>query len=185
MKDRICKSCKSRFTPQRPLQGVCSPKCAYAYQRLLKEKKEAKEWKVEKKEMKENLKTHSDYLRVLQVSFNTYIRFRDKGKPCISCNNKIKDKYDAGHYFSVGGYPALRFNEDNVHAQCVSCNQWLHGNLIMYAENLPKRIGFERTEILFNTKNTIAKLSIPEIKDKIKEYKLKLKQLNDNILRRL
>ena len=134
-----------------------------------------KEWKKKKREIKRGLKTHKDWLKDLQIVFNSYIRQRDKYKPCISCNNRLGKKYDAGHYFSVGAYPNLRFNEDNVHAQCVACNQHRHGNINEYTIQLPKRIGIERFEALKQLRNDILKLSIPEIKEKITYYKSKLK----------
>ena len=106
-----------------------------------------KEWKKRKKVIKEELKTHSDYVKELQIVFNKYIRLRDKDKPCISCKNMLKGKFDAGHFYSVGNYPGLRFNEDNVHGQCVHCNQWRGGNLHEYKDNLKIRIGEENVRI--------------------------------------
>jgi Bacteriophage Lambda NinG protein len=42
----------------------------------------------------------------------------------------------------------LRFNEDNVHAQCKYCNNQLSGNAANYRIGLVKRIGLERVEAL-------------------------------------
>ena len=178
MKDRICKSCKERFTPQRPLQGLCSPKCAYGYQRLLKEKKEAKEWRDKKKVMKAKLLTHKDYLKLLQTVFNAYIRERDKDLPCVSCGVFDCEEFHCGHYLATT-YQYHRFSEINCHKQCSRCNTHLRGNLIPYRMELVKRIGLEDVEYLENSRHMMLELSIPDIIDKIKEYKLKLKQLKN------
>ena len=137
--------------------------------------KAKKDWNVEKKERKEKLKTKSDYLNDFQKVFNKFIRDRDKDKPCISCDKPLINKFDAGHYFTVGAYPNLRFNEDNVHGQCVACNRDKHGNLLEYTESLPKRIGEERFNQLRENKNKPLNLSKTEIIELIKLYKLKIK----------
>lgn len=130
----------------------------------------------EKKELnrtKEKLKTHSEWLQDLQKVFNQYIRKRDEKEPCISCG-KFREHYDAGHYRSVGGHRELRFNEDNVHKQCVYCNRHKGGNQIEYRKGLIKKIGEERV-LNLEKKHEPVKLSIPEIKSSIKYYKDKLK----------
>ena len=92
---------------------------------------------------------------------------------CISCGAEFKSKFDAGHYFSVGAYPNLRFNPDNVHGQCVACNQHRHGNINEYSIKLPQRIGEERFFRLLKLRHKETKLSIPEIE----VLKIKYKEL--------
>ena len=139
--------------------------------------KDNREWQREKKVRKEALLSHSEWLNLFQKVFNTYIRTRDKNSRCISCETPLNArKFDAGHYRSVGSNPQLRFNEENVWGQCVPCNRDKHGNLIEYRKGLIKKIGIEKVEYLENF-NHSAKLSIPEIKEKIKEYKAKTKEL--------
>jgi len=148
---------------------------------LLKSNAKRKQsWEKEKKELKTGLKTHSEWLKDLQAVVNSYIRERDKKKPCISCDRPLTSKFDAGHFFSVGAYANLRFNEDNIHGQCVYCNQHQHGATNEYAIRLPYRIGQERYDKLLLARNEPLKLSTEEIKEKIKYYKEKIKfiQLN-------
>ena len=135
-------------------------------------------WRKDKAAIKEKLKTHSEWLNDLQKVFNTYIRLRDTGKPCISCDRPLRDKFDAGHYFSVGAYPNIRFNEDNVHGQCVYCNQHLHGNVSEYAIRLPLRIGEKRYKELLEARNKPNKLTIDEIKLKIGYYKYEIREID-------
>lgn len=175
---RTCKFCKIKFIPQyNPLQETCDFECAINLKKQRDLKKGKKDWRKEKKKRKEALKTTSDYVRELQVVFNTYIRLRDKNKPCISSGRPLNSKFDAGHFFSTGSYPELRFNEDNVHGQSVHDNRDKHGNLIDYREGLINRIGIDRVNKLYELKNIPRKYTIPELKELKVYYKEKIKEL--------
>ena len=181
-----CKICKSKFTASSSLKPTCDEydcKVAYALKvaeknraaRERKEKRDHREWKAK---TKEKLMTLSDYIQICQKVFNTYIRMRDNDKKCISCGTKANVQYAAGHYFSTGAYPNLRFHEDNVHKQCNrKCNMGLSGNLIAYRERLIKRIGIERFEALEALKQVPRHYTIPEVKELIKTYRNKIKEL--------
>ena len=171
---KTCRQCKIRFETPRSLQVVCSPQCAH----LMGLKTSRKLQKAKIKEGLEKLKTKAVHLNELQVIFNKYIRIRDQWENCISCDNPLTGKFDAGHFYSVGAYPALRFNENNVHAQCVSCNQHKHGNINEYRILLPFRIGMPAFVALENSRNQVLKLSIPEILELKEIYKKKIKQLS-------
>ncbi len=169
IKDKKCKECGGNFTPFKTTQVVCGAKCAAKLA-------EAKVWKEKKKVMIENTRTRTEWLALLQIVFNKYIRLRDAGKPCISCDRPLTSKFDAGHFFSVGRYPNLRFCEDNVHGQCVHCNQHLHGNHLEYNERIQHRISSFNYVVLMNKRNDDLKLTLDEIKELIKVYKLKIKE---------
>jgi len=187
-----CLSCKEKFTAKHFNQKHCMDKdecikafTTYAKQLREREKKrtdkeEKQSWTKEKKERKEAILTYSEWLEIFQKVFNTYIKLRD-GKNCISCGTqKETTQYAAGHFFSVGGFPNVRFDEDNVHSQCNKyCNMHLSANIIEYRPKLIEKIGIERFEALeLRARTSTLKLSIPEIKEKIQEYKEKIKQLN-------
>jgi len=175
---RTCKQCKIKFEPQyNKIQNVCSLSCAIELTNKRNNIAKNKTWDKEKKKRKDALKTNSDYIRELQVIFNKFIRLRDKDKGCISCNKPLNTKFDAGHFYSTGSYPELRFNEDNVFGQCVHCNQHKHGNLIEYSLNLPKRTTKERFNKLSELSNTPRKYTIEELKGLKVFYKEKIKQL--------
>ena len=78
--------------------------------------------------------------------FNAFIRRRDAECTCISCGQR--KPLQAGHFYSAGHYPVLRFNENNVHGQCMRCNFYLSANLINYRVNLIEKIGREAVEEL-------------------------------------
>lgn len=164
-KPKFCKNCQEEYKPFRFNQKYCSINC------------EKISNKVEK--IKEDLKDHSYWTKKCQETFNEYIRLRDKDLPCISCGTEKKGiVYHAGHFLSVGAYPNMRLNEDNCHKQCgFNCNTSKHGNTAMYAKNLILRIGTERFEKLFEDAKKPLKLSIPELQEKIKYYKGKIKEL--------
>lgn len=174
IKTRKCKHCKEPFVKQRALQYVCSPLCGIEYSKSIRDKQQRKD----KINGIEKLKTRTDHLSELQTIFNRYIRLRDRDKPCISCDTTNDIKYDAGHYFSVGHYPELRFNEDNCHKQCSkNCNTSKHGNLIEYRPRLIAKIGVERFEKLEALKGVRVNLSLPEIIELKTAYRLKIKGL--------
>jgi len=104
-----------------------------------------------------------------QSTFNAFIRNRDKELGCISCGSKIDH---AGHYFSSGHYSALTFDETNVHGQCLKCNNFLHGNLIMYRIGLVERYGDKYViKLESKSKNKVYKYSREELQDVILKYK--------------
>lgn len=121
----------------------------------------------------------------LQKVFNEFIRNRDtkneNGKEyfiCISCKNKKGTEHmHAGHYFSVGGHPSVRFDEDNTHGQCDHCNFFLHGNLIAYTVNLQRKIGGAKFEMLNIKARSRSKLMHFELEYLIEEYKTKIAAL--------
>lgn len=99
-------------------------------------------------------KTVAQLLKMATKHFNAYIRHRDApdgfGK-CISSGKMLRvpsDNAQAGHYYSAGKFPSLRFNEDNVHLQGKSDNYFNGGNLLEYRKNLIIKIGEDRVEAL-------------------------------------
>jgi len=177
-----CKQCKVKFNAKYFNQKYCMNEinCIKAFNESVKElrSKQIQKAKIkEKKELKEKLMTKSDYMNIAQKVFNTFIRIRDKGKSCISCNS-INYTSSCGHYYSSGNHKNLTFNEDNCHAQCwYNCNSNLSGNLIEYRKGLIVRIGLERLENLDNIAKVERKYSIDELKEIIKTYKAKIKEL--------
>ena len=161
---RTCKICRTKFDNQtNRLQIVCSPKCGVEYARKAK----AKEWRREKKQRLEKLKSRNDYLAEAQKAFNHYIRLRDAGEGCISCGNRAAVQYHAGHYRTVKAASALRFDPDNAHIQCSQCNLHDSGNISEYRIHLRRKIGDWRLERIENDRRKLecTKEEIIEIRD--------------------
>ena len=115
-------------------------------------------------------------LEKTQKAFNAYIRKRDVRKGCISCRSPRIDH--ASHFYPVGQFSLLRFNEDNVHGSCIRCNYFMHGNLNSYRVNLVDRIGRERLLMLDSlAAKKVHKWGILELQVLEKEYKQKTKEL--------
>ena len=169
-----CKNCKQKFDQVRFNQKFClDPECVKAWVAEAKDQN----WKKTKKKMQADIETVQELMKAAQIVFNKFIRIRDKNQPCISCGSKLENKFDAGHYFSSGGHKAITFHEDNVHGQCVACNQWKHGNLIQYQIGIEQRIGGERLMKLHEKAHKAAKYSREELRDLIANYKQKIKNL--------
>lgn len=133
------------------MQSACSLACAQVVGRANSAKKaaaEAKEDRKATKKARERLKTRSDWLKEAQVAFNRWIRLRDSAEPCISCDRHHDGQYHAGHYYSAGARPELRFEPLNVHKQCSACNAHLSGNLVLYRFALLRKIGHDAVDWL-------------------------------------
>lgn len=91
-------------------------------------------------------------LKTLEKRVNKSVRIRDsEGEhfKCISCPKTLHiSQMNAGHFFSVGDFSAVRFNLDNIHGQCIQCNLHKHGNGAKYSYNLKRKIGLKRFEDL-------------------------------------
>lgn len=115
----------------------------------------------------------------VQIVFNSFIRKRDEGKPCISCNEN--KPLECGHFFSVGSYDGLRFDEDNAHGESVYSNRFDESHLIPYRDNLLERIGKERFDELYKRaadyKKFGYKWSREELIDIKKKYQNLIKKL--------
>lgn len=150
-----CKVCGVEYAAMRPLQKVCSPKCALV---LVREKAQARERK-ETRQKLQALETRTDLVKKAQAAFNAFIRARDLGRGCISCGSPLTTEpntYDCGHYRSVGSAPHMRFVEDNAHGQCKKCNRYLSGNHVEYRKGLLERVGPRAVELI-EADNTLRK----------------------------
>lgn len=167
-----CRNCKEKFEPMRFNQKYClKDECI----RVFVEEAKVKTWKKTKAKMKDDLMTLQDYLKIAQQIFNKYIRLRDKGNVCISCQ-KTPKKENAGHFWNANNHYNVRFDENNVHLQCEHCNTFLSGNLINYRENLLKKIGEGEFQLLEAEAKKTRKFTIEELKEIINTYKQKIKQ---------
>jgi hypothetical protein len=185
LKPKRCKACPTMFVPLRPLQKVCSAKCAQVLVDAEKAKKAARARKDERKSLRERkakLKTRREWIAECQVVVNKVARLRDllAGHGCISCGARPSDRFggamDAGHFRSVGSAPHARFFLPQINAQCKRCNRDLGGSVTNYRKGLIERIGIERVEEIESMQWT-AKWSV--------EYLQRLKKVMQKKARRL
>jgi hypothetical protein len=145
--------------------------------RVWVESEKAKTWKKTKAKAKLDLMTLSDYLKLTQQVFNKWINIRDKGLPCISCDKPITGRVNASHFWNANNHYNVRFNEDNVHSSCITCNQFLSGNLLEYRTRLISKIGEQRFNILEAEARKTRKFTKEELREIMAIYKKKCKDL--------
>lgn len=174
-KQKTCKACKNKFTPVNLSQITCDYRCAIDYAKAKEAQRTRKEKKIGRARLKEEDKAfHSKRARYY---CHKYIRERDQGKPCISCGKPLAGTFHAGHFKTDGNHAILRYNEDNIHGQCIQCNLYKSGNVVEYEKNLRERIGNERVDALLNMCKEPKHYSIEELKEIQEIYKDKLKGL--------
>ena len=188
-KQKTCKWCKTKFTPERPSKICCSPDCEYDYGLKHASRAEANRAREDRKTIKiklDKLKTARDWTKEAQIAFNAYIRERDRQRPCICCGKALEvrsavgGEFDAGHYRSVGSAPQLRFDERNCHGQNKVCNRYGGGRAVDYRIGLIARIGLQAVEAL-EADQTPRKYTIDQLKAIKAHYVAKLKEIkNEN-----
>lgn len=152
------------------LSAVCGDSLECQYTQTIKNIKKIRKardiaYRAETKRIKDKYKdsesSKNDLIKDIQKNvFNPFIKLRDSGEPCISCNKheyEIKNfkQWHAGHYLGTGARKDIRFNEDNCHKQCSGCNQGENHNKAKeastsnrYRHHLVNKIGLERVEKL-------------------------------------
>jgi len=130
-------------------------------------------------------------LKLATTHFNKFIRYRDTDEngfgTCISSGQPLRvpsNNAHAGHYYSGGHYPILRFNEKNVHLQGLSDNFYKSANLIEYRKRLINKIGkgeIEKLDLLADaSKRSHFKWDRISLIEIIETYKEKNKTFNKN-----
>lgn len=180
-KPKKCKNpaCRASFVPQRLGQAVCSPKCGLAIKDVNQAKARKSLAEVGRKELqaaKEAVKPRAWHMKTAQTAFNTWVRLRDAGLPCVSCGRHHNGQWHAGHYRTVGGNPELRFEPLNVWRQCAQCNNHNSGNVVNYRIELVKRIGAEQVEWLEGP-HKAQRYTIEQLKEIKAEYRAKIREL--------
>lgn len=138
LRSRKCKICYARYVSPSKIERWCSPECGYLVSQAEKAKKERIQEKARKsavaaekkadKKRKEDMQPPKYWKAKAKVAFHAYVRARDEGKPCASCDTilhklgRYGGDYDAGHFRSVGLAKHLEFDPRNVWGQCKSCN---------------------------------------------------------------
>jgi len=145
---RKCRYCKVELPKaknSKPIErhGFCSYEhmAQYGHEKAVELQEKAKRKEV--RQAKERIKTKAQHARELQTLVNKYIRLRDQGRPCISCEKPDDGSHQrhASHYRSVGACSSLRFNTLNIHASCAQCNSHKSGNILEYRIRLIRMFG--------------------------------------------
>ena len=140
-RQKTCKVCKKKFTPDRPMQTTCSPLCAIKYGREQDQKAKRKKSASQKKDMNWNDRT---WLKAeAQRRANEWGRLSDRlkhGVRCITCGT-TSGKMDGGHAYPTQSYSAYRYNVKQIHQQCYQCNQIHSGRYHEYRQIIRQMYG--------------------------------------------
>ena len=181
-KPRPCPICRNSFVPCKPMQSVCSPKCAVKQVRQAKAvaKVQAKVERAETKKRKEALLTPKQTMgkakAKAQTATNAYVLVRDADRPCISCGRTNAAAWHAGHFRSRGSAPHLALDLRNIWKQCAACNVHLHGNLIEYRKQLVREKGEAWVQELENDQEP-RQYKAHELEEIAKERRAKVKEM--------
>ncbi|MDE9427459.1 recombination protein NinG [Xenorhabdus bovienii] len=187
---RKCKICRVWFHPKYDHVWWCSPehgaelgmrwqdkKYEKARQKLERERRQKEvEARDKLKTRKLAVKPRSYWIQQAQRAVNAYIRERDRDLPCVSCGTFTSSQWDAGHYRTTIAASQLRFDERNIHRQCIVCNQHKSGNIVPYRVELIRRIGLEPVEAI-ESNHDRHRWTIEECKAIRDEYRQKLREL--------
>jgi hypothetical protein len=182
-KIHYCPICRTEFFKDKnSFKKVCGAiQCALEYNRrqdTKAEKARQKAVKAKDKKWLNDNKALSKCRSEAQAAFNAYIRARDRGKPCISCDwpDDGSNQRHCSHYRSVGAMPALRYVEENCSTSCAQCNSHKSGNILEYRIRLVKKIGQARVDWLEGPHEP-AKHTREQLVGIRAVYKAKLKEL--------
>ena len=138
-----------------------------------------------KDKKKEDSKEQKALIKLLDIVFGNYIRYRDNGQ-CITCPAKFKPEerllLHPGHYISRR-FKNTRFDERNVYAQCRNCNgkQNHEGNGMMLEKILTKgKLTIEEVNQLREDSKVIKKFTPHELQELITIYTEKLNKMKKN-----
>lgn len=145
---RKCKICRTQFPPRSMTHKACTPECAAELVKSDRERLERKD--IAKR--KAALKKPSEYASNAQDAVNKYVKWRDWGKPCVSCGkpHNFDVTRNASHLKARGSNSFLRFHLWNINMSCVQCNKDKAGNVAEYIPRLAKRIGQDKVDFLLN-----------------------------------
>jgi hypothetical protein len=128
-------------------------------------------------------KSRSQIVKQLDIAFSRYIRMlyaeSVNGEwvvKCVTCDVvKPVKEMQAGHYISRGKYPT-RWDEQNVHPQCVACNVLRNGNYTEYARFMVRTYGADFLDIIALRATRLSKTSTIDLQQKISYYEAETKK---------
>lgn len=112
-----------------------------------------------------------DYIRLRDCLFTTGTK--EMGK-CITCGVCLpREKLQAGH-FIPGRHNANLFSEEDVHAQCWTCNYIRGGNPLEYRRQIIELYGDGYDEILEAEARQFKKFTVAELEALKAEFQEKI-----------
>lgn len=117
-------------------------------------------------------------------TFSRYIRLKNSVAgycSCVTCGTRKPIKnIQAGHYIPRN-ILSTRFDEENVHPQCVGCNMFNKGRLDEYAVYLEKNYEIGILQRLHNKKHELVKITYSEYEEMIDKWEDEINDLEAGI----
>jgi len=171
---RACKApgCRNRYWQDNPRTRWCSDDCrdaiglaALAKVRAAREretKERVRQARAETQKRRREIETLGELKDRIQGYCNAYVKERDWGKPCFTCNrpHDFTHKRDAGHFKAVGagGASPARYHPNNIRMTCTQCNTRRGGgNHPNYRPNLVAEIGEDLVQAVERLHNSTVK----------------------------
>jgi hypothetical protein len=154
-----CKYCQEPFKPRfSSLEKYCQKedcRIRFAMEMVAKQKEAQKKqialkWKNEKAVLKEKT---TNWKNSLQFEINRIVRLIDKDLPCLA--TKRQGKMHAGHVFSRGSNPTIKYNLHNIHRQCAQSNHFQSDDVIL-REGLVNEYGQDYMTFISELRQTTA-----------------------------
>lgn len=118
--------------------------------------------------------TRSGLITKIDRAFSRFIRKRDADPDgfctCVTCGERRHmSEMHAGH-FVRRRHMAVRWDELNVHPQCVYCNTFLDGNEAEYARFIIDTYGRDTFDRLLAAKRSTVKWTLPDLRELLTKY---------------
>jgi Bacteriophage Lambda NinG protein len=162
-----CKNCGEPFQPRfSSLEKYCSKEdCRIKFalevvqiQKKAAEKKAKKDWQEQKQKLRSKT---TNWKNQLQLEINKIVRLIDKDLLCLA--RKKNGQMHAGHIYSRGSSPTIRFNLHNIHRQNAQSNHFQNDDGLL-REGLISEYGQKYMDFISDLRQT------PELKLKPFEY---------------
>ena len=141
------------------------------------------------KKKKKKKKNRASLEKKLWSIFSRFIRIRDAVKTtggseylnCITCGKSVQiagSDCNAGH-FQTRAHKATKFDEQNVHGQCVSCNKYHSGEQFIHGQKIVLMYGQEALDRILSLKYESRQYKVYELEELVTEYRLKIREYTD------
>ena len=154
--------------------------------KFIADKRSGKRPPKKKRTQAELMKDESFWHAKVANECHSYVKERDVDEACISCQQLTAYQWDAGHFKSQAGFPAMKYNTFNIYKQCRRCNARagnINGGKVFrkgYVSGLISRHGTARL-LYLEAEHKLKRYSTAELKRLFEFFKYRRKQLRGKL----
>jgi hypothetical protein len=167
---KLCRECSKN--PPHTWRKICIACITRISKEKAREAKVKQEEKLKnKKQLAKKKKAFSRWTLVKEADrvFSIYIRERDRGKACITCEARWEDNHQNWH-FASRRHLNTRWMEKNANWQCPKCNLWGAGEQFKHWLAIDKLYGRWTAEQIMRLAQDTSKTTDEEILMHIRYY---------------